>query len=118
MQTINKTYLLLEKKQHEIMNNISTANSRNDEKITEMLSKVESTESGLVSLRRETTEFVNTIVITSRTAIEVDHEQKMTTVRCRKQEIIDSITINQRNQNLLRLRYRDLKIVVDQNYDG
>ena len=57
-----------------------------------MLGKIESTESGLVSLRRETTELVNTIVDTSRTAIEADHEQKMTTVRGRQQEIIDSIT--------------------------
>ena len=93
------------------MNNISTSNSRNDEKIAEMLGKIESTESGLVSLRRETTELVNT----SRTAIEADHEQKMSTVRGRQQEIIDSITANQRNQNLLRTRYSDLKIVVDAN---
>ena len=91
-------------RQQEIMNNISNTNSRNDEKIAEMLNKIESTESGLVSLRRETTELVNTIVNTSRTAIEADHEQKMTTVRGRQQEIIDSITSSQRNQNLLRTR--------------
>ena len=102
-------------RQQEIMNNISNTNSRNDEKIAEMLGKIESTESGLVSLRRETTELVNTIVNTSRTAIEADHEQKMTTVRGRQQEIIDSITSSQRNQNLLRTRYNDLKIVVDAN---
>ena len=102
-------------RQQEIMNNISNTNSRNDEKIAEMLNKIESTESGLVSLRRETTELVNTIVNTSRTAIEADHEQKMTTVRGRQQEIIDSITSSQRNQNLLRTRYNDLKIVVDAN---
>ena len=47
-------------RQHDIMNNISTANSHNDEKIAEMLHKVELNESGLVSLRRETTELVNT----------------------------------------------------------
>ena len=47
-------------RQQEIMNNISTANSRNDEKIAEMLGKVESNQLGLVSLRRETTELVNT----------------------------------------------------------
>ena len=102
-------------RQQEIMNNISNTNSRNDEKIAEMLNRIESTESGLVSLRRETTELVNTIVNTSRTAIEADHEQKMTTVRGRQQEIIDSITSSQRNQNLLRTRYNDLKIVVDAN---
>ena len=39
--------------QQEIMNIISNANSRNDGKITEMLGKVESNESGLVSPRRE-----------------------------------------------------------------
>ena len=77
-------------RQQEIMNNIFTANSRNDEKIAEMLGKVESTESGLVSLRRETTELVNT----SRTAIEADHEQKMSTVRGRQQEIMNNITSN------------------------
>ena len=98
-------------RQQEIMNNISNANSRNDEKITEVLGKIELNESGLVSLRRETNELVNT----SRTAIEADHEQKMTTVRGRQQEIIDSITGSQRNQNLLRTRYNDLKIVVDAN---
>ena len=102
-------------RQQEIMNDISTANSRNDEKFAEMLGKVELNESGLVSLRRDTTELVNTIVNTSRTAIEADHEQKMTTVRGRQQEIIDSITSSQRNQNLLRTRYSDLKIVVDAN---
>ena len=98
-------------RQQEIMNNNSNTNSRNDEKIAEMLGKIESTESGLVSLWRETTELVNT----SRTAIEEDHEQKMTTVRGRQQEIIDSITSSQRNQNLLRTRYNELKIVVDAN---
>ena len=98
-------------RQQEIMNNISNTNSRNDERIAEMLGKIESTESGLVSLRQETTELVNT----SRTALEADHEQKITTVRGRQQEIIDSITSNQRNQNLLRTRYSDLKIVVDAN---
>ena len=42
-------------RQQEIMNDISTANSRNDERIAEMLGKVELNESGLVSLRRDTT---------------------------------------------------------------
>ena len=68
-------------RQQEIMKNISTANSRNDEQIAEMLSRVELNESGLVSLRRDTNELVNT----TRTAIEADHEQKMTTVRGRQQ---------------------------------
>ena len=83
-------------RQQEIMNNISTGNSRNNEKIAEMLSKVELNESGLVSLRRDTTELVNT----TRTAIEADHEQKMTTVRGRQQEIINNITSTQRSLNL------------------
>ena len=98
-------------RQQEIMNIISTANSRNDEKIAEMLGKVELNVSGLVSLRRETIELVHT----TRTAIEEDHEQKMTTVRGRQQEIIDSITSSQRNQNLLRTRHSELKVVVDAN---
>ena len=80
-------------RQQEIMTDISTANSRNDEKIAEMLGKVESNESGLVGLRRETTELVNT----TRTAIEADHEQKMSTVRGRQQEIINNITSTQRS---------------------
>ena len=98
-------------RQQETLNIISTANSRTDEKIAEMLGKVESTESGLLSLRRETTELVNT----SRTAIEADHEQKISTVRGRQQEIINNITSNQRSLNLLRTRHSELKIVVDAN---
>ena len=70
-------------RQLEIMNNISTSNSRNDGKIAEMLGKVDSTKSGLVSLRRETTELVNT----TRTALEADHEQKISTVRCRHKKL-------------------------------
>ena len=66
-------------RQLEIMNIISTSNSRNEGKIAEMLGKVDSTESGLVSLRRETTELVNT----TRTALEEDHTQKMATVKIR-----------------------------------
>ena len=98
-------------RQQEIMNNISTANSRNKEKIAEMLSKVELNESSLVSLRRDTTELVNT----TRTDIEANHEQKMTTVRSRQQEIINNITSTQRSLNLLRTRHSELKVVVDAN---
>ena len=101
----------LRDRQQEIMNNISTANSRNNEKIAEMLSKVELNESSLVSLRRDTTDLVNT----TRTDIEADHEQKMTTVRGRQQEIINNITSTQRSLNLLRTRHSELKIVVDAN---
>ena len=93
------------------MNNIFTANSRNDEKIAEMLGKIELNESDLVSLRRETTELVNT----TRTDIEADHEQKMTTVRGRQQEIINNITSTQRILNLLRTRHSELIVVVDAN---
>ena len=98
-------------RQQEIMNNISNANSRNDEKITEVLGKIELNESGLVSLRRDMTELVNT----TRTDIEADHEQKMTTVRSRQQEIINNITSTQRSVNLLRTRHNELKVVVDAN---
>ena len=98
-------------RQQEIINDISTSNSRNDEKFAEMLGKVESNQLGLVSLRRETTELVNT----TRTAIEADHEQKISTVRGRQQEIINNITSNQRSLNLLRTRHSELKVVVDAN---
>ena len=98
-------------RQQDIMNNISNANSRNEGKIAEMLSKVELNESGLVNLRRDTTELVNT----TRTDIEADHEQKMTTVRSRQQEIINNITSTQRSLNLLRTRHNELKVVVDAN---
>ena len=98
-------------RQQDIMNNISTANSRNNERIAEMLSKIELNESGLVSLRRDTTELVNT----TRTAIEADHEQKISTVRGRQQEIINNITSTQRSLNLLRTRHSELKVVVDAN---
>ena len=98
-------------RQQEIMNNILTANSRNDEKIAEMLGRVESTESGLVSLWRETTELVNT----SRTSIEADHEKKISTVKSRQHEIITNITSKRRSLNLLRMRHSELKVVVDAN---
>ena len=89
----------------------ASVHSNYDERIAEMLGKVESNESSLVSLRRETTELVNT----TRTSIEADHEQKMTTVRDRQQEIINNITSNQRSLNLLRTRHSELKVVVDAN---
>ena len=89
----------------------ASVHSNHDEKIAEMLGKIESNESGLVSLRRDTTELVNT----TRTDIEADHEQKMTTVRSRQQEIINNITSTQRSLNLLRTRHSELKVVVDAN---
>ena len=70
----------------------ASIHSNYDEKFVVMLGKIELNVSGLVSLRRDTTELVNTIVNTSRTAIEADFEQKMTTVRGRTQEIIDDLT--------------------------
>ena len=76
-----------------------------------MLGKVELNESGLVSLWRDMTGLLHT----TRTAIEADHEQKMSTVRGRQQEIINNITSNQRSLNLLRTRHSELKVVVDAN---
>ena len=52
---------------------------------------------------------------TTKTDIEADHEQKMTTVRSRQQEIINNITSTQRSLNLLRTRHSELKVVVDAN---
>ena len=89
----------------------ASVHSNHDEKIAEMLGKIESNESGLVSLQRDTTELVNT----TRTAIEADHEQKISTVRGRQQEIINNITSNQRSLNLLRTRHSELKVIVDAN---
>ena len=79
--------------------------------IAEMLGKIELNVSGLVSLRRETTELLNT----TRTALEADHEQKMSTVRSRQRKIINNITSTQRTLNLLRTRHSELKVVVDAN---
>ena len=98
-------------RQQEIMNNISTANSRNSKKIAEMLGKIELNESGLVRLRLNTTELVNT----TETDIEADHERKISIVRGRQQEIINNITSTQRSLNLLRTRHSELKVVVDAN---
>ena len=98
-------------RQQEIMNNIYNADSRNDEKITEVLGKIELNESGLVNIWRDMTELVNT----TRRDIEADHEQKISTVRGRQQEIINNITSNQRSLNLLRTRHIELKVVVDAN---
>ena len=89
----------------------ASVHSNYDEKIAEMLGKIELNVSGLVSLRRETTELLNT----TRTAIEADHEQKLTTIRGRQQEIINNITSTQRTLNLLRTRHSELKVVVDAN---
>ena len=52
---------------------------------------------------------------TTRTAIEADHEQKISTVRGRQQEIINNITSSQRSLNLLRTKHSELKVVVDAN---
>ena len=87
----------------------ASVHSNYDEKIVEVLGKIELNLTSIASLRQETTELLNT----TRTAIEADHEQKMSTVRGRQQEIIDNITANQRSLNLLRTRQNDLKIVVD-----
>ena len=89
----------------------ASVHSNYDEKIVEIFRKIELNVSGLVSLRQETTELLET----TRTAIEADHEQKMTTVRSRQQEIINNITSTQRSLNLLRTRHCELKVVVDAN---
>ena len=98
-------------RQQEIMNNISTANSRNEEKISEMLGKVELNESGLVSLRQETTELVNT----TRTAIEADHEQKCLPSEVDNKKLIIILLLLRGSLNLLRTRHSELKVVVDAN---
>ena len=90
---------------------VASVHSNYDGKIVEMLGKIELNVSGLVGLRRETTELLNT----TRTDIEADLEQKITTIRGIQQEIIDSSTANQRSVNLLRTRQSDLKVVVDAN---
>ena len=90
---------------------VASVHSNYDGKIVEMLGRIELNVSGLVGLRRETTELLNT----TRTAIEADHEQKMTTIRGIQQEIIDNITSTQRTVNLLRTRQSELKVVVDAN---
>ena len=79
----------------------ASVHSNYDEKIVEMLGKIELNVSGLVSLRQETTELLHT----TRTA----------TIRGRQQEIINNITSNQRSLNLLRTRHSELKVVVDAN---
>ena len=76
-----------------------------------MLGKIELNVSGISSLRQDTTELLNT----TRTAIEADIEQKITTIGGRQQEIIDNSLANQRSLNLLRTRHGDLKVVVDAN---
>ena len=89
----------------------ASVHSNYDEEIVEVFGKIELNVSGMVSLRRDTTELVNT----TRTAIEADHEQKMSTVRGRQQQIIDNITSSQRSLNFLRTRHSELKVVVDAN---
>ena len=89
----------------------ASAHLNYDAKILEMLGKIELNVSGIASLRQDTTELLNT----TRTAIEADLEQKISTIRGTQQEIIDSSTANQRSVNLLRTRQSDLKVVVDAN---
>ena len=90
---------------------VASVHSNYDGKIVGMLGKIELNISGLVGLRRETTELLNT----TRTDIEADLEQKISTIRGELQEIIDSSTASQRSVNLLRTRQSDLKVVVDAN---
>ena len=90
---------------------VASVHSNYDGKIVEMLGKIELNVSGLVGLRRETTELLNT----TRTDNEADLEQKISSIRGEQQEIIDSSTANQRSVNLLRTRQSDLKVVVDAN---
>ena len=72
----------------------ASVNSIQDGKIQEMLSKIELSVSGLVSLRRETIELLNT----HKTSIDANHAQDMSTVRDRQQEIMNNIsTANSRN---------------------
>ena len=58
-----------------------------------MLGKIELNVSGITSLRQDTTELLNT----TRTAIEADIEQKITTIGGRQQEILDNSVANQRS---------------------
>ena len=89
----------------------ASAHSNYDEKITEVLGKIELNVSGIASLRQETTELINT----TETDIEADLEQKISTIRGRQQEILDNSVANQRIVNILRTRQSDLKGVVDAN---
>ena len=66
----------------------TSVNSNQDEKIAEMLAKIELNVSGLVGLRQETIELSNT----HETSIDANHEQDMSTVRSRQQEIINNIS--------------------------
>ena len=68
---------------------VASVHSNYDGKIVEMLGKIELNVSGLVGLRRETTELLNT----TRTDIEADLEQKISTIRGELQEIIHSSTV-------------------------
>ena len=89
----------------------ASAHSNYDAKIMEMHGKIELNVSGIVSFRRDTTELINA----TKTDIEANLEQKMSTVRGRQQEVIDSSSANQRSLNILRTRQSDLKVVVDAN---
>ena len=73
----------------------ASVNSIQDGKIQEMLSKIELNVSGLVSLRRETIELLNT----HKTSIDATHEQDMSNVRDRQEEIMNFISnANSRNE--------------------
>ena len=89
----------------------ASVHSNYNEKFVEVLSKIELNVSGIASLRQETTELINT----TKTDIEADLEQKISTIRGRQQEILDNSVANQRSVNLLRTRQSDLKVVVDAN---
>ena len=89
----------------------ASVNSNQDEKIQEIRGKVKSTESSIVSLRRETTELLNT----SRSAIEANHERDMSTVRGRQQDIINDISAsNLRNDN----KIAEMLVKVESNESG
>ena len=89
----------------------ASIHSNYDDKKTEVLGKIELNVTGIASLRRNTTELINS----TKTDIEADLEQKISTVRGGQQEVIDISTANQRSLNILRTRQSDLKVVVDAN---
>ena len=90
-------------------NSFSATLLNHQEKFREVFGKIELAESGLRELRRETTELLNTL----KSEIETDHDSKMTVIRGRQQEIIESITSGQRSVNLSCTEQRGLKTDVN-----
>ena len=76
-----------------------------------MLEKIQLNESTIGTLRRETSELVDT----TKTSIESEYEQKMTNIRGRQEEILENLNAYRTTQNIFRTKPTELRSLVEAN---